>query len=70
MMSLHCCNCGIEFGNGNWDFHNEYVQTHDPVWKAWEYWYCCHKCRDAGEPCETFFKPEVVESPQAATPTL
>jgi hypothetical protein len=25
---------------------------------GFEVWFCCHACRDAGEPCETFHRLE------------
>ena len=31
---------------------------------GWEDWYCCHACRDAGQPCETFHRiPKPQETP-------
>lgn len=46
---LYCIHCGIKYDlhNGHW----EYVDTLEAI----EIWYCCHSCRDKGEPCETFF---------------
>jgi hypothetical protein len=37
--------------------HSEMVRTGDLESKdGWEYWFCCHACRDAGQPCETFHR--------------
>jgi hypothetical protein len=37
--------------------HDELLHTGDESsLDAWEWWFCCHRCRDAGEPCETFIK--------------
>lgn len=37
--------------------HSEQVKTGDLESKdGWEDWFCCHACRDAGKPCETFFR--------------
>lgn len=48
---LQCMYCGSEDG------HSEMVETHDSESKdGWEDWFCCHPCRDAGKPCETFFR--------------
>ena len=60
MADLHCSYCDVVFTPFN--SHWEYVRTDDPELYDCEYWYCCHACRDADQPCETFFKPEFVES--------
>lgn len=46
-----CMYCG---GNeGHW----ETVHTGDEdSFEGWEDWFCCHACRDAGKPCETFHR--------------
>jgi hypothetical protein len=57
-----CQYCGALFDGVNWDpesrehgWHSEVVTTNDPELGSREEWFCCHKCRDAGEPCETFY---------------
>jgi len=46
----HC-----QFCHGK-DGHSEDVSTKDSESEdGWERWFCCHTCRDAGLPCETFF---------------
>ena len=40
------------------DGHDEEVWTGDAGYddkSGFEVWFCCHACRDAGQPCETFF---------------
>lgn len=46
-----CMYCGGSVG------HAEEVWTgnHEGNCSGWELWFCCHACRDRGEPCETFF---------------
>lgn len=42
---------------GGSDGHSEQVHTGDLESKGgWEDWFCCHPCRDAGQPCETFHR--------------
>jgi hypothetical protein len=57
---LYCTHCGTKYdesgnytdeGTGHW----EYVDTREAV----EIWYICFICRDAGEPCESFFPTDV-----------
>lgn len=44
-----CMYCGGTRG------HGERVQTDSAEsLDGWEDWFCCHDCRDAGKPCETF----------------
>lgn len=45
-----CMYCGSHYG------HSEWVKTFDYAYNSqgYELWFCCHACRDAGEPCETF----------------
>lgn len=48
---LSCMYCGGKQG------HSERVHTGDEEsLDGWEDWFCCHPCRDAGEPCETFHR--------------
>lgn len=38
------------------DGHDELIKTGDnDSFCGYEVWFCCHTCRDKGEPCETFF---------------
>lgn len=48
---VRCQFCDSQVG------HEEEVWTGDMTEgkSGWELWFCCHTCRDAGEPCETFF---------------
>lgn len=48
---ISCMECGGRDG------HTEEVWTGktDDDGSGWEVWFCCHACRDRGEPCETFF---------------
>lgn len=47
--NIYCQYCGGSEG------HGEYVDTKDSdSLNGVEYWHCCHRCRDAGLPCETF----------------
>lgn len=48
---LTCQFCGGHNG------HDEHVCTNDREGdnSGWDVWFCCHDCRDKGEPCETFF---------------
>lgn len=49
--NLFCQFCGGTEG------HGEQVHTGDIESEGgWEDWFCCHACRDAGEPCETFHR--------------
>jgi hypothetical protein len=61
-MSYVCQFCG------GTDGHSEPVETGDlETEDGWEIWFCCHPCRDAGEPCETFHKfPKSDTSPVGA----
>jgi hypothetical protein len=53
---------------GGTDGHHEYVRTGDLESDGgWEIWFCCHRCRDACEPCETFHRIAKGGSPTAAT---
>jgi hypothetical protein len=46
-----CMYCGSNGG------HWERVHTgDDESFGGWEDWFCCHSCRDAGNPCETFHR--------------
>jgi hypothetical protein len=48
-----CMYCGADDTKGNW----ECVHTGDEEsFEGWEDWFCCHVCRDAAKPCETFHK--------------
>lgn len=51
---------------GGRDGHEQVLETHDFVdddSSGQEYWFCCHPCRDAGQPCETFYKiPELKQA--------
>lgn len=48
-----CMYCGRDDTKGHW----ECVHTGDEEsFEGWEDWFCCHVCRDAGLPCETFYK--------------
>jgi len=50
--NLFCIHC-----DGT-DGHDEEVWTGDrgdDDKSGFEVWFCCHACRDAGLPCETFF---------------
>jgi hypothetical protein len=50
-LELYCMYCHGTIG------HSEYVFTGDEDSEnGHEYWFCCHACRDAGLPCETFHK--------------
>lgn len=45
-----CIYCGS--GDGQWErIYTGNEESQD----GWEDWFCCHPCRDAGKPCETFF---------------
>lgn len=50
-----CTHCGASEG------HEEVVWTGDDgedyggKKTGWELWFCCHACRDADQPCETFY---------------
>jgi hypothetical protein len=57
-MSYACQFC---FGT---DGHSEPVETGDLESEdGWEVWFCCHPCRDAGQPCETFHPFTKAETP-------
>lgn len=46
-----CQYCMGSDTNGEW----ETVWTGaEEALDGWEDWFCCHTCRDANEPCETF----------------
>lgn len=48
-----CMYCSRDGTHGHW----ECVHTGDEEsYEGWEEWFCCHVCRDAGLPCETFHK--------------
>lgn len=48
---MHCGYCNGTKG------HEELIHTGDEnSLDGWEWWFCCHACRDKGEPCETFFQ--------------
>jgi hypothetical protein len=47
-----CMNCDASEG------HEEVVWTGEDYGgkkTGWEVWFCCHACRDANLPCETFY---------------
>lgn len=47
-------NCTCQYCGGK-NGHDELVMTGDEQsLGGWEVWFCCHDCRDKGEPCETF----------------
>ena len=51
-MHLSCMHCDGAAG------HDEEVWTGhkgEDELSGFEIWLCCHACRDAGRPCETFF---------------
>jgi hypothetical protein len=49
--SLSCMYCGGTEG------HSETVHTGDDQSEGgYEDWFCCHACRDAGRPCDTFHR--------------
>lgn len=59
---LVCQFCGGTKG------HSEEVWTGDdgsPDSSGYELWFCCHDCRDAGQPCETFFPISLTPEVQA-----
>lgn len=63
---FHCMYC---FNNDLTKSHSETVHTGDAEsYEGYEDWFCCHICRDAGEPCETFFKIPFPEKEAADTP--
>lgn len=46
-----CMYCGGSRG------HSEVIETGDEgSYCEHEVWFCCHACRDAGKPCETFHR--------------
>lgn len=48
---IRCCECLGEDG------HDEVLWTgDDQSVDGFEIWFCCHACRDAGKPCETFIR--------------
>jgi hypothetical protein len=53
--AIVCMHCGVDEG------HDEVVWTGDDAEdcggkkSGWEVWFCCHPCRDANRPCETFY---------------
>jgi hypothetical protein len=48
--------CGSDDLKGHW----ECVHTGDEEsLDGYEDWFCCHVCRDAGLPCETFHKTPI-----------
>jgi hypothetical protein len=48
-----CMYCGGVEG------HAELLDTgDDESLDGFEVWFCCHRCRDAGRPCETFHRLE------------
>lgn len=52
-----CMYCGSEDG------HAELLHTgDDESVDGFEVWFCCHLCRDAAKPCETFHR---LEAPNA-----
>ena len=50
-IASHTCQyCGCD--DGYW----EQVYTgNEESQNGWEDWFCCHSCRNVGQPCETFF---------------
>ncbi len=55
----HCMECGSRDG------HTEELYTgatDTELHSGWEVWFCCHPCRDADKPCETFF-PILLKEP-------
>lgn len=50
-----CMYCGSDEG------HAELLHTGDnESLDGFEVWFCCHACRDAGQPCETFHRLQTV----------
>lgn len=50
--SPKCVHCEGDVG------HTEEVwtgNTDGENYSGWEVWFCCHKCRDKDEPCESFY---------------
>jgi hypothetical protein len=48
---IRCCECGGDDG------HTEFLYTGDEMSvDGFEIWFCCHTCRDASRPCETFIR--------------
>ena len=52
-VNVRCMDCGSDEG------HSEVLHTGDEEsLDGFEVWFCCHACRDAGQPCETFHRLE------------
>lgn len=55
-----CMYCGSN--EGHWE--RTYTGDEESL-DGWEDWFCCHPCRDAGQPCETFHRIPIPPSETA-----
>ncbi len=64
-VDVRCMCCGSDEGQ------SEVLHTGDrESLDGFEVWFCCHACRDAGQPCETFHRLEEPHKPADVRATL
>lgn len=54
-VDARCMYCGSDEGHCE-VLHTGAIESLDGV----EIWFCCHACKDAGLPCETFHRLEAI----------